>query len=87
MFENGEYELSITKKMKDFLLKESYSEEFGARPVIRAVTKHVQNPASQAVLRGEIKLGDKLSVDYIAKEDNVVVKKVSKRVYKKTNKK
>ena len=87
MSQNGEYELTVTKKMKEFLLKESYSEEFGARPVIRAVTKYIQNPASQAVLRGEIKVGDKLSVDYISKSDEVVVKKVAKKVITKRNKK
>lgn len=76
MKENGEYNLTVTKRMKDFLLKESYSEEFGARPVIRAVTKFIQNPASKAVLKGDIKQGDKISVDYSVKKEEVVVKKV-----------
>ena len=76
MKENGNYQLSVTKRMKDFLLKESYNEEFGARPVIRAVTKFIQNPASKAVLKGEIKQGDKISVDYNIKKEEVIVKKV-----------
>jgi ATP-dependent Clp protease ATP-binding subunit ClpC len=76
MKENGEYNLTVTKRMKDFLLKESYSEEFGARPVIRAVTKFIQNPASKAVLKGDIKQGDKISVDYSVKKEEVVVRKV-----------
>jgi ATP-dependent Clp protease ATP-binding subunit ClpC len=76
MKNNGEYQLTVTKRMKDFLLKESYSEEFGARPVIRAVTKFIQNPASKAVLKGEIKQGDKISVDYNVKKEEVIVKKL-----------
>ena len=76
MKDNGEYQLTVTKRMKDFLLKESYSEEFGARPVIRAVTKFIQNPASKAVLKGEVKQGDKISVDYNIKKEEVIVKKV-----------
>ncbi len=71
----GEYKLQITDNMKSFLLKESYNEEFGARPVIRAVTKYVQNPTSKAVLRGEIKHGDTMIVDYDPKKQEVIVKK------------
>ena len=71
----GEYKLQITDNMKSFLLKESYNEEFGARPVIRAVTKYVQNPTSKAVLRGDIKPGDTMVVDYDSKKEEVIVKK------------
>jgi len=71
----GEYKLEITDNMKSFLLKESYNEEFGARPVIRAVTKYVQSPASKAVLKGDVKPGDTMVVDYDSKKDEVIVKK------------
>lgn len=85
MMDRGNYKLTITKKMKDFLLSEGYNEEFGARPVLRAVTKYVQNPASKAVLKGEIKEGDTMSVDYNQKTGEVLVKK--KNVTPKTTKK
>lgn len=78
MFDRGSYKLTITKRMRDFLLEEGYNEEFGARPVLRAVTKYVQNPASKAVLKGEIKEGDTMNVDYDPKTGEVIVKKKNK---------
>ncbi len=75
MNERGNYKLSISKKMKKFLLKESYNEEYGARPVIRAITKYIQNPASKSVLKGDIKEGDTIFVDYNEKNDEIIVKK------------
>ena len=75
MSERGRYKLSISKKMKNYLLKESYNEEFGARPVIRAITKYIQNPASKAVLKGDVKEGDSIFIDYNEKNDEIIVKK------------
>jgi ATP-dependent Clp protease ATP-binding subunit ClpC len=75
MSERGRYKLSVSKKMKNYLLKESYNEEFGARPVIRAITKYIQNPASKAVLKGDVKEGDTIFIDYNEKNDEIIVNK------------
>lgn len=74
MEKNGNYKLEITSSMKELLLKEGYNEEFGARPVLRAVTKYVQNYASKAVLRGEVKGGQTIVVDYNSKKDEITTK-------------
>jgi ATP-dependent Clp protease ATP-binding subunit ClpC len=78
MMERGNYKLSVSKNMKKFLLKESYNEEFGARPVVRAITKYIQNPASKAVLKGDVKEGDTIFIDYNQKNDEIITKKKNK---------
>jgi ATP-dependent Clp protease ATP-binding subunit ClpC len=75
MSENGGYKLHISTKLKEVLLKEGYDEQFGARPVMRAITKYVQNPASKAVLKGDVKENSVIYVDYDDKKEEVVIKK------------
>ena len=72
MGKSGNYKLEITESMREYLLKEGYNEEFGARPVLRAVTKYVQNPASKVVLKGEAKEGDTIIVDYNSEKDEII---------------
>jgi len=79
MSEKGDFKLKISKKMKDFLIEQSYDSEFGARPVSRAVTKFVQNPCSRSFLLNEIKSGDTIRVDYDSKKEEVIVKSKNKK--------
>jgi len=50
--------LSLTEETKRFLVEESYNPEFGARPLRRTLRKHVEEPLSEAILRGELKEGE-----------------------------
>ena len=79
MLDRGNYKLEVSNSMMEYLIKESYDEEYGARPVARAVTKHIQNPSSKAVLKGELKEGDSFIVDYNAKKDEIIIKKKNKK--------
>jgi ATP-dependent Clp protease ATP-binding subunit ClpB len=60
-----ELELEVTNAAKDKLAEEGYSTEFGARPLKRAIQKHVQNPLADAILRGSLQRGEKAVVDCI----------------------
>jgi len=79
MLDRGNYKLEVSNSMMEYLIKESYDEEYGARPVARAVTKHIQNPSSKAVLKGELKEGDSFIVDYNVKKDEIIIKKKNKK--------
>jgi ATP-dependent Clp protease ATP-binding subunit ClpC len=77
MFDRGEYKLEVTDSLKEYILEESIVEEFGARPVKRAVTKFLQDPSSKAVLKGDVKEGDTMVADYDEKNDEIIVTKKS----------
>ncbi len=55
-----EYELSlnVTDEAKDVLAGEGFSEEYGARPLRRAILRYVEDPISEALLEGKFKSGD-----------------------------
>lgn len=58
------YEIEVTDKAKDFLSEKGYDEQYGARPLNRAIQKYVEDPLAEEILKGEVKEGDVLLVDY-----------------------
>jgi ATP-dependent Clp protease ATP-binding subunit ClpB len=58
-----EIRLDLTASAKDKLAEEGYSPEFGARPLKRAIQKHVQNLLADAILTSKIKPGEKAVID------------------------
>jgi len=55
--------VELTDKAKDWLVKEGYDPVFGARPLRRAIERHVENPLSTRLLKGEFNEGDTIKVD------------------------
>jgi ATP-dependent Clp protease ATP-binding subunit ClpC len=51
---NLEIEFDFTKACKDFLCDVGYDPQMGARPLRRAIQKHVEDPLSEKLLRGEV---------------------------------
>jgi ATP-dependent Clp protease ATP-binding subunit ClpC len=56
-------EVELTEKAKSWLAKEGYDPIYGARPLRRAIERHVENPLSTKLLRGEFSQGDRIIVD------------------------
>ncbi len=50
-------ELAVTDEARDFLLQEGFDEEFGARPLRRAIQTYVDDALADALLAGEIASG------------------------------
>ncbi|MCZ8517229.1 ATP-dependent protease ATP-binding subunit ClpC [Paenibacillus filicis] len=53
----------LTDKAMAFLAKEGYDPAFGARPLRRAIQKHIEDRLSEELLRGNISKGDTLTID------------------------
>jgi ATP-dependent Clp protease ATP-binding subunit ClpC len=51
---NLEITFEFTKACKDFLCEVGYDPQMGARPLRRAIQKHVEDPLSEKLLRGEV---------------------------------
>jgi len=57
--------LDVSEAAKDALAEEGFSEEYGARPLKRAIQKRVQNLLAESILSGETNAGDRVEVDYV----------------------
>jgi len=49
--------LEVTDEAKAFLITEGYDEEYGARPLRRAIQSHVDDALADAILAGEVASG------------------------------
>jgi ATP-dependent Clp protease ATP-binding subunit ClpB len=56
-------ELELTDKAKEFLAEAGYDPVYGARPLRRAIQRHVQDKLAPLLLSGEFKEGDTILVD------------------------
>lgn len=52
-----EIQIEVTEEAKDFLIEKGYDEKFGARPLRRAVERHLEDPLAEAILQEEVKRG------------------------------
>jgi len=61
---NKKIHLVLDDAAREFLMKEGYDPQYGARPMRRAVEKHIEDPLAEHVLRGDVKEGDTVQVGF-----------------------
>ena len=59
-----EIDLELDESARGFLISEGYDPNFGARPMRRAVERHLEDPLAEALLRSEFKAGDLVAVSH-----------------------
>jgi len=67
--------VELTAQAREWLAKEGYDPSFGARPLKRALQKHVESPLSVALLSGNYAEGDTVLVDLDAEKQEVTFRK------------
>lgn len=68
------YQVELTAKAKDFLSEKGYDQQFGARPLNRAVQRYLEDPVAEEILKGEIEEGATILADHDGKSDQLTVK-------------
>jgi len=68
------YKLQINPSAKEYIINEGYDEEYGARPLNRAIQKFIEDPISEEILKGEIKEGQTIKVSYPKSKNEIVIK-------------
>ncbi|MDQ7858601.1 MAG: ATP-dependent chaperone ClpB [Armatimonadota bacterium] len=56
--------LEVTDAAKQYLAREGYNPDFGARPLRRLIQREIENTVARKVLAGEVRAGDTVVVDY-----------------------
>lgn len=67
--------IELTERAKEFLSKVGYDPLYGARPLRRAIQRYVEDPISEAILKGEYKEGDRILVDTDEEGKEIKLKK------------
>ncbi|MFT7791384.1 UNVERIFIED_CONTAM: type VI secretion system ATPase TssH, partial [Escherichia coli] len=56
-------QLTITEAAKEKIAEEGYDPEYGARPLRRAIQKHVEDRLSEELLKGTVLTGQQIELD------------------------
>ena len=68
--------IELTAAASRWLAKQGYDQQFGARPLRRAIQKFIEGPLSMELLTGKFKSGDIILVDVAAAEGDAEPKKL-----------
>lgn len=56
------YELSLERDARNFIAQRGYDQQFGARPLHRAIQKYLEDPLAEEILNKNVKEGDSILV-------------------------
>ncbi|MFN5170500.1 MAG: ATP-dependent Clp protease ATP-binding subunit [Cyclobacteriaceae bacterium] len=76
------YNIELTEKAKDFLAEKGYDQQFGARPLNRAIQKYLEDPIAEEILKGEVEEGGTLVADYSGEGDVLLMSARKKKAPK-----
>jgi len=68
------YKLSLTDRAKDFIAEKGFDEKYGARPLKRAIQKHLEDPMAEEIIKANIDEGDVLYADLNPKTEEIFIK-------------
>ncbi|MCG3203880.1 MAG: Negative regulator of genetic competence ClpC/MecB [Elusimicrobia bacterium] len=54
----------LTEEAKDFLVSEGFDPNYGARPLVRTIQKHLEDPMAEEILANRLTSGGKVYVDF-----------------------
>jgi ATP-dependent Clp protease ATP-binding subunit ClpC len=57
------FSLELTEDAKNFIAEKGYDQQFGARPLHRAIQKYLEDPLAEEILNMSIKPGDIMVAD------------------------
>jgi ATP-dependent Clp protease ATP-binding subunit ClpC len=66
--------VELSEVARDWLANEGFDPSFGARPLRRALQRHVESPLSVQLLRGDFEKGGTVLVDVDAESNTIVFK-------------
>jgi len=67
------YSIKINKSAVDYVSEQGYDEAYGARPLARAIQRHIEDPMTDAILNGEYKEGDTIKISFNKKDKKIIL--------------
>ena len=68
------FTLELSNEAKDFIAEKGYDSQFGARPLHRAIQKHLEDPLAEEILNNTIKSGDTMLAELNKEEGKIIFK-------------
>ncbi len=79
------YEIEVTPSAKDFIVDKGWDEQYGARPLKRAIQKYIEDSLAEEIIRTKLGDGDLIKVEYSEGKEELTIDIVKpKKVVAKT---
>jgi ATP-dependent Clp protease ATP-binding subunit ClpC len=78
-----EYSLELSDAAIDYIASEGFDPQYGARPLKRAIQKHVEDVLTEEIIESNPSKGSRLILDYNSEDDKMVVTVKKKRTTRK----
>ena len=67
------YEPELTDKARNYIVEKGWDEQYGARPLKRAIQKYVEDVLAEEIIKTNPEKGSKIVIDYDADKDDMTV--------------
>ncbi|HUH26770.1 AAA family ATPase, partial [Gelidibacter sp.] len=68
------YELILTSEAKDYIAEKGFDQQYGARPLKRAIQKYVEDTLAEEIISAKISEGDTITMDLDSETNELVIK-------------
>ena len=68
------YKLRVTSKAKDFIAEKGWDAQFGARPLKRAIQKHIEDELAEEIIKSKIAEDDEIIIDFDKRKQAIKIK-------------
>ncbi len=67
------FNVELTEKAHDFIADKGWDEQYGARPLKRAIQKYVEDVLAEEIIKTKLNIGEKIIIDYDENKDDIIV--------------
>lgn len=67
------YRLELTAKAKDFIAEKGWDEQYGARPLKRAIQQYVEDELAEKIITSDMHIGDVISIDLDDEKQEIMI--------------
>ncbi|MEY8849326.1 ATP-dependent Clp protease ATP-binding subunit [Psychroserpens sp. XS_ASV72] len=68
------YELKLTSKAKDYIADKGFDQQYGARPLKRAIQKYIEDALAEEIINSKLHEGDTIIMDLDSKNNELSIK-------------
>jgi ATP-dependent Clp protease ATP-binding subunit ClpC len=68
------YQLKIASAARDYIAERGFDQNFGARPLKRAIQKYLEDPMAEVLIKANLKEGDIINVGFNSVKTEIKIK-------------
>lgn len=68
------YQLKLSPQAKDFIVEKGWDQQFGARPLKRAIQRYVEDELAEEIIKNSFSEGDIITIGFDSKKEKLKIK-------------